>query len=104
VAGLPAGYDPREFIRSVEWRFATTMAHSNPHWYVVQRDEGGPLFDGFLAYLEAVGSVRTYKGHPYRYVTVDDHDYWTTCASGAGTIVNRKPSSEAGWDPEPAEG
>ncbi len=95
------GYDPQEFIRSVEWRFAKTMAHYNPHWYVVQRDDGGPLFDGFLAYLAETGRVRLYGGYPYRYVTVDDHDYWTTWAEGAGYIVNRKPSVDAGWDPEP---
>ena len=42
-----------------------------------------------------------FKGYPYRYVTVDDHDYWTTQASGTGgTIINRKPSADAGWDPE----
>jgi hypothetical protein len=73
----------------------------NPHWYVVQRDCRGPPFDAFLAYLAEVGRVRTYKGYPYRYVTVDDLDYWTTVASGdSGAIINRKPSSEAGWDPE----
>jgi hypothetical protein len=34
-------------------------------------------------------------------VTVDDHDYWTTVARGdSGATINRKPSSEAGWDPE----
>jgi hypothetical protein len=94
------GYDPRVFIASVEWRFAKTMAHYNPHWYVVQKANDGPLFDGFLAYLNASETVRRYKGRPYRYVTVDDHDYWTTFAPGAGYIINRKPSGEAGWDDE----
>jgi len=34
----------------------------------------------------------------------DDHDYGTTWARGpgAGYIINRKPSADAGWDPEPA--
>ena len=34
-------YDPRQFIDSVEWRFAKTMAHYNAHWYVVERDHRG---------------------------------------------------------------
>ena len=97
-------FDPRTFIASVEWRFAKTMAHYNPHWYVVQRDDGGELFDGFLAYLKQHGTHRNYGGYPYLYVSVDGFDYWTTFADGAGYIVNRKPSDAAGWDPEPEEG
>jgi hypothetical protein len=31
---------------------------------------------------------------------VDDFDYWTTHSEDAGTIINRKPSAQAGWDPE----
>jgi hypothetical protein len=51
--------------------------------------------------LAETGRVRRYTGHPFRYVTVDDHDNWTTWAEGAGYIVNRKPSVDAGCDPEP---
>ena len=76
------------------------MAHYNPHWYVVQRENGGPLWDEFISFLEETGRVRTYKGYPYKHVTVDDFDYWTTWADNAGTIINRKPTAEAGWDPE----
>ena len=28
------------------------------------------------------------------------HDYWLTWGEDCGTIVNRKPSSVAGWDDE----
>ena len=31
----------QRFVDGAEWRFAKTMAHYNPHWYVVERDAGG---------------------------------------------------------------
>ena len=65
--------------------------------YVVQRDDGGELFDGFLAYLKQHGTYRSFGGRPYLYVSVDGLDYWTTFAKGAGYIINRKPSDAAGW-------
>lgn len=91
-------YDPRPFIASVEWRFAKTMAHYNPHWYVVERDAGGELFSAFVAFIRDSGRVRRYRGYPYRSVTVDGFDYWLTWADDAGAIINRKPSADAGWD------
>lgn len=97
------GYDPREFIASVEWRFAKTMAHYNPHWYVVQRDVGGPLFDAFVAYIQASPKVRRYAGRQYHYVEVAQQTYWLTWGGGARWIINRKPTAEAGWDPEPGD-
>ena len=94
-------YDPSQFIHSVEWRFAKTMAHYNPHWYVVQRDNRDELFDGFLRYLTDHGKLRSYKGYPYRSVSVDGWDYWTTWASSACYIINRKRSAVAGWTEPP---
>lgn len=72
------------------WRFAKAMPEK-PHWCVVERDSGGPLFDGFLAHLDAAGKVCNYKGYPYQCVTVDDDDYWTTLSEEAGAMINRKP-------------
>ena len=31
-------------------------------------------------------------------IPVDAHDYWLTHGGDAGSIINRKPSAEAGWD------
>jgi hypothetical protein len=90
--------DPRPFIAGAEWTFASTMP-DNPHHYVVERDYGGPAFDDFVALIQA-GSVRRYRGHDYRAVTVDDFDYWLMRSNDAGWIINRKPSAEAGWDEE----
>jgi hypothetical protein len=101
-------YDPRPFIASVTWTFARTMAHYNPHEYCVERDvaklsdEHRRMFDEFVAYLNASETVRRYAGKPYRYVEVDGFTYWTTWGGGARTIVNRKPTAQAGWDDEPA--
>jgi hypothetical protein len=93
-------FDPRRFIDSVEWRFAKTMAHYNPHWYVVERNAGGPEFTDFVAFIRA-GPIHRYRGGRYHCVTVDDWDYWLTHAGADGWIVNRKRSAEGGWDDVP---
>jgi hypothetical protein len=90
--------NPRAFIASVEWIFASTMPE-NPHWYVVEREVGSPAFDAFVALIQD-GRVRRYKGYDYPTVTVDDFDYWLTRGNDSGWIINRKPSAEAGWDEE----
>jgi hypothetical protein len=97
---MSSGYDPRPFIDSVEWRFAKTMAHYNPHWYVVERDHRGKAFDDFVAFVRS-GPIRRYKGGRYHCVSVDEWDYFLTHAGGDGWIVNRKPSASAGWDASP---
>ena len=97
---MSATYDPRPFIASVEWVFAKTMAHYNPHEYVVERDHRGEAFDAFLALVRS-GPIRRYRGGRYHCVTVDEHDYFLTHAGEDGWIVNRKPTVRAGWDPEP---
>jgi hypothetical protein len=81
-------FDPRRFIVSVEWRFAKTMAHYNPHWYVVEHSAGGPEFTDFVAFVRS-GPIRRYRGGRYHCVTVDDWDYWLTHAGADGWIVNR---------------
>ena len=92
--------DPRGFIASVEWRFAKTMAHYNPHWYVVERDARGPEFTDFVAFVRS-GPIRRYGGGRYHCVTVGGWDYWLTHAGADGWIINRKRSTEAGWDDVP---
>ena len=94
-------YDPRHFIANARWRFAKTMP-DNPHWYAVERDEEragrGDALRAFVAFLKDTGTDAKYGGHRYRYVEVDGFTYWLTWAKGARYIVNRKPTSEAGWD------
>jgi hypothetical protein len=89
--------DARRFIGSVEWPFAKTMAHYNPHWYVVERDNAGPDFTAFVALVRS-GPIRRYKGGRYHSVEIDQCTYWLTHAGSDGWIVNRKRSTEAGWD------
>ena len=68
----------------------------NPHWYVVERDQGGKEFTAFVD-LIGTGEVRFYQGHPYRHVSVDGWDYWLTWVEDARNNINRKPSDKAGW-------
>ena len=52
----------------------------------------------FVDRINEHGVTRLFKGYPYKTIAVDDHDYWLTWGRDCGTIINRKPSSEAGWD------
>jgi hypothetical protein len=97
---MMTSFDPRDFIASVPWRFAKTMAHYNPHWYVVEREHRGEAFDAFVAFVRS-GPIRRYRSGRYHCVTVDGFDYWLTHGGADGWIVNRKPTAEAGWDAEP---
>jgi hypothetical protein len=76
------------------------MAHFYPHEYVVERVEGGPLFDAFVAFVRR-GPIRRYRGGRYFCATVDGYDYWLTHGGDGGWIINRKRSAEADWDPTP---
>jgi hypothetical protein len=60
--------DLREFIATARWLFAKTMAAYNPHWYVVEREEAGPLFDRFVAFVRS-GPIRRYRCGRYHCVT-----------------------------------
>ena len=98
--GPQPGDEQRQFIAEAKWVFAKTMAHYNPHEYVVERVEGGQLFDEFVAFVRT-GPIRRYWGGRYFCVTIDEYDYWLTHGGDAGWIVNRKRTAEAGWDAEP---
>jgi hypothetical protein len=91
-------YDPSQFIRSVEWRFAKTMAHYNPHWYVVERDHRGAAFDAFVAFVRS-GPIRRYKGGRYHCATVDEWDYFLTRARTAGSSIANRATPRAGTHP-----
>jgi hypothetical protein len=90
----------RAFVAGVDWTFAKTMAHYNPHEYIVAGRVGGDEFVAFVAFVRQA-PIRRYRGGRYFCRTVDDHDYWLTHAGSAGWIVNRKPSAAAGWDETP---
>ena len=74
----------------------------NPHYYVTERDEDergfGVEFRAFVDRINEHGVTRLFKGYPYKTIAVEDHDYWLTWGRDCGTIINRKPSPEAGWD------
>jgi hypothetical protein len=67
---------------------------------VVERDNAGPDFTAFVAFVRS-GPIRRYRGGRYHCVEVDQWAYWLTHAGTGGWIVNRKRSAEAGWDDVP---
>ena len=88
------------FIESADWRFAATMA-ADPHWYVLERDCDGAVFDALAARIER-GEVGHYQGHAYRYLTLGDCVYWVMPSRGnkAGRVINRMRSDQAAWEEE----
>jgi hypothetical protein len=86
------------FLASAGWRFASSMA-DNPHWYVLERDYGGPVFDALVERIEQ-GEVGRFRGRAYRYATLDDFVYWVMSSRDgrAGRVVNRKRVEQAEWD------
>jgi hypothetical protein len=70
----------------------------NPHHYIVERQHGGAEFDAFARCVKEEGTRRLYKGWRYWTLSLDGHDYWLTWAGGAGRVINRKPTAEAGWE------
>ena len=90
-----------EWINQAPFRFAKTMPE-NPHYYVTERDEDhrgfGAEFRAFVFRVHEHGVTRLFKGYTYKTIAVEGHDYWLTWGRDCGTIMNRKPSSEAGWD------
>ena len=94
---MSPAYDPRTLIDSVEWRFAKTMAHYNPHWYVVERENRGKAFEDFVVFVRS-GPIRRYRGGRYHCVTVDGWDYvWTLGGarplprSGVPSVTTARP-------------
>ncbi len=87
----------RVWVVAQPFVFAKTMPE-NPHHYIVERKHAGPELTAFVEHVQAHGKVRRYKGYPYRYVEIDEFTYWLTRAEDAGWIINRKLTTEAGWD------
>jgi hypothetical protein len=53
----------RAWIAKAPFRFARTMPE-NPHWYIVQREHGGPEFDALVHCIEEEGATRHFRGWP----------------------------------------
>jgi hypothetical protein len=92
------GVPLRDWIKAQPFTFASTMPE-NPHHYIIEKTRGGPEFTAFVEYLETHGEVGIFEGYHYRYLEIDEFTYWLTHGVGAGSIINRKLTVDAGWDP-----
>jgi hypothetical protein len=88
----------REYISRSKWTFASTMA-DNPHWYVVrsraQAAGMGPLHERLYLLIKHHHYLRRWQGRSYRAVDLDGFSYWIMVN---GTVINRKPVKDAGWE------
>jgi len=82
------------------WSFATTMA-DNPHWYVVRQrawatsEELGQGHEALWELVRWFYYLRWWHGRGYRSIDLDGFSYWII---NDGTVINRKPVDQAGWD------
>lgn len=91
-------WSPQNFVANSGWRFARTMP-DQPHWYTV-RDlehpdrstcESTASFEAFVAHVRAVGIDQQWGSRLYRYLRLDDYEYWTMGYPVAETtIINRR--------------
>lgn len=94
----------RDYIANVTWIFAKTMP-DNPHWYVVRQrswSRSKELGRGHEALFELIRWcywLRWWQGRGYRSIELDGWSYWII---QDGTVINRKPVKDAGWDDEQA--
>jgi hypothetical protein len=90
----------KDYIAKAQWSFAVTMA-DNPHWYCVrQRSQKAGLGLGherLYLLIKHYHYTRRWHGHSYRSVDLDGYSYWIM---QIGTVINRKPLEDAGWEPE----
>ena len=88
---MPAEYDPaRRVIARAGWRFAKSVP-DKPHEYAVEAQNAGPEFDAFHALIEAEGYAEAFEGARYRYLRVDEYEYWTSFSwFGGGRMLNRR--------------
>jgi hypothetical protein len=93
----------REYVAAATWTFASTMA-DNPHWYVVRQRAWATSRDlglGHEALFDLIRQhyyPRRWHGRSYRSIDLDGFSYWII---QDGTVVNRKPVEQAGWDEPP---
>ena len=90
----------RTYIAIGDWTFASTMP-DNPHWYTVRQRawaESPEVGEGHEALWQLIRwfyYLRWWHGRGYRSIDLDDFSYWVM---NDGTVINRKPVDDAGWD------
>ena len=90
----------RQYIAASAWTFAKSMP-DNPHWYVVRQrawahsPERGEGHEALWQVIRWHYALRWWHGRGYRSIDLDGFSYWVM---EDGTIINRKPSDQAGWD------
>lgn len=79
----------RAFINSQAWRTAKNQTHSYLVWDKLE-PEAQYMFREFAQYIRDNGYYKSYFGHTYQYLDIDDFTYWTMGAPiNETTILNR---------------
>jgi len=82
----------KEFIDSVQWRYAETMPE-HPHEYTIREwnMEVEDTFISFIEYIREYGYQKRFFRKMMTYCDIGDYTYWTMGAPiEETTVINRK--------------
>lgn len=66
----------RKIIRDAPWKASTSDRYKTaPHQYIIATNSG-PEWKFFADNIAKYGEVRSWRGHRYKYLVVDDYCYW----------------------------
>lgn len=66
----------REIIRKAPWKTASSAAYrSAPHSYIIAQ-RSGPEWGRVADLIKRCGVYRTWRGHKYKYLIVDELAFW----------------------------
>lgn len=88
----------REYIASVDWRFAKTYAKTAPHEYTIRQwnMDREQDFEKAVTIIFKYGFVHNYYNTPMTYLTVDGWRYWPMDKPNVTNVINRAKNTP-GW-------
>jgi hypothetical protein len=76
VSRLLNDEEVRQWMESVRWIWAKTMAKSHPHWYCLRREQDEELFERVVLTIWVRGYSRMYLRRPWRSLDVGEFYIW----------------------------
>jgi hypothetical protein len=66
----------RKIIRDAAWKTSTSERYKTaPHQYIIATNSG-PEWKFFADNIATYGEIRSWRGHRYKYLVVDEYCYW----------------------------
>jgi hypothetical protein len=93
----------RKIIVDANWQSARSARYADaPHQYIIAH-RSGPEWKVFADAIRMHGVYRTWKGHRYKYLILDNRCYWVDFPALNRAYVNTLDPLPAGWDHDPTQ-